>query len=1013
MLHFFEKRDRWGNGLALWVVVGMVFLIPMSIWSLLSMKMENEVQDWVPKDNPDYKVAEWYRRHFPRDEVVLFTWDGSRLDDPRVERLVQKIRGVKDSQGKRRGGSKFIERVRTPQELIGQMRKNNATGAEAVDRLEGVLVGAGPLRIRLSEFGRARRDKVVECLRKTAHDALGLSIEISNPDSVAEEMLAAVDSTDSTAATSGATDEPPTAGEVASGSGASGSSGASGNGAAGETVDTDSEEAALAELARADDIPQCPAHDLVITWPGMHWDAARISAFKELADSLRLPSTRSSESSPRPIEECFQVPGSPIALAICLSEAGNADRTEAFRWLSDAAVQSGIPAASIHIGGNAVLGSALDREVLKSVWDTSFPLYRIHHRSIILLSGLAGGILAVWLLKSFRLAGLVLGVSLYTTLLSTALIPLTGGVMTMMLVVLPTLILLTTLSVALHLAKSMGQATASNMTTAVAEAVQAAFVPCLCAGLATVIGQASLMTSSLAPVRNFGMYSALGTLISLAVTLFGLPALLALWPGKPPQFEKHESSFWRGMAGWLTRHHRLVPAVCFVATGVCVWGLKSFQTESKTIGYFANSTRTVKDYESIEDRLAGIVPLDVIVRFDRESQQQLKFLQRSDLVREIQSGIEKLPEVSGSLSLADFLPVVADPGDQGHARERAKYSAASRNVEADVKGAGNHETGAAGTVGKVKRKGKSTAKSLLAMADDVTEFNAEGDELWRVTAQVAIMSRCNFQELRGQIDEICSSVLRRTSGNAAEKVPPVGALRSYHPGASHFVTGEIPLFLATQKELLRTGAVSFAAALAGIMLVVVLLLRHPLAGPIAMIPSVLSIVAVFGLSSWFGLAVDIGSVATASIALGISIAGTLHLVTRFRLGIRQGKSRAEAVAQALGHCGPAMLQTTLVVSAGLVMLSRSDVISISRFGGLMAALLATASISNLVLTPALLAGVLGYFIERAELGTPEPESTNEPAAREIEIPAPAPVLQPTVPGKPHIGKKSVRIRRGD
>ena len=104
MLNFLEKKDRWGNGLSLWVVVGMVFLIPICAWSLLSMKMENEVHDWIPKDNPDYKVVEWYRRHFPLDEIVLFTWEGSSLDDPRVERLVHKIRGTVDANGKVRGG---------------------------------------------------------------------------------------------------------------------------------------------------------------------------------------------------------------------------------------------------------------------------------------------------------------------------------------------------------------------------------------------------------------------------------------------------------------------------------------------------------------------------------------------------------------------------------------------------------------------------------------------------------------------------------------------------------------------------------------------------------------------------------------------------------------------------------------------------------------------------------------------------------------------------------------------
>jgi predicted RND superfamily exporter protein len=563
------------------------------------------------------------------------------------------------------------------------------------------------------------------------------------------------------------------------------------------------------------------------------------------------------------------------------------------------------------------------------------------------------------------------------------------------------------------------------MQTAVAEAVKTAFVPCLLAGLTSAIGQASLLTSSLGPVRNFGLYAAIGTLISLAVTLYGLPALLTIWPGKAPKSEDLNSAFWQGMAGWIARRHRLVTVVSLFAAGLCMWGLKSFKTETKVIRYFADSTRTVKDYEYIEDSMAGIIPVDVIVRFDRESQQQLKFLQRGDLVREIQTGVEKLPDVSGSLSLADFLPVIVDPGEQGHVRERGKYSAASRDIEARVKGPesnrtvnpgvgsgpGSKEVGGRGKGSTGKEKRISTAKSLLAVADDVTEFNAEGDELWRVTAQVAIMSERNYKELRGQIDEICSSVLRRTSGNAAEKVPPLGTLRSYHPGASHFITGEIPLFLATQKELLDGFVVSFLGAFATIALVVMLVLRHPVAGYLAMIPNVLPIAAVFGLISWFGVAVDIGSIVTASIALGITIDGTLHLVTWFRIGIREGKSRAEAVALALGHCGPAMWQTTLVVSIGLLMLSPSDLISISRFGWLMAALLAAASISDLVLTPALLAGPLGYFIEKIELGARDVSSPKEPEAVPIELPLPVPAPNSTTPGKPHIGKKSVRIRR--
>src|SRR5260221_1347005 len=110
-------------------------------------------------------------------------------------------------------------------------------------------------------------------------------------------------------------------------------------------------------------------------------------------------------------------------------------------------------------------------------------------------------------------------------------------------------------SVDIHLANYWRHAAAKNVPREVAEAMKTAFVPCLWAGLTSAIGQASLMTSSLAPVRDFGLYSAVGTLISLAVTLYGLPALLAIWPGKPPQAAELDSAFWHGLANWIVRRH--------------------------------------------------------------------------------------------------------------------------------------------------------------------------------------------------------------------------------------------------------------------------------------------------------------------------------------------------------------------------------------------------------------------------------------------------------------------------
>jgi uncharacterized protein len=962
MSNIFEKQDRWGNSISLWIFASMVFLVPLSVWGVKSLQMENEVHNWIPKDNFIYQKYAWYRSLFPSEEPILVTWDRSSLDDPRVSRFVARLRGTEEEDGRRRGGSKYFERVRTPQELLLQIEKSKVSREEAIRRLQGVLIGADHLRVVLTDIGRSEKNKTIEQLRQFAQNRIGPNCQVTGPDdSLAElpfEPFVGDPMADSMV-------EPDPAGT--------------------ETAEADAGPWLFEE-----------PYDLRVYWPGQHFNEKQVAEFCAAVKELRIPAAGEGKEGELAIESCASFSGSPIALAVFLSEAGRADRTAAFQDWKAAAAAAGIPEPTLHMGGSPVAGWSLNQEVLKAVWNREAPIYLFHERSVIALSGLVGGIIAFWMLKSFRLAVLVLGASYFTTLVSTSLVPVTGGTMNMVLVVMPTLLLVTTISAAIHIANYWKHAAAHNLETSVTEAVKTAYVPCMWAGITSAIGQASLMSSSLTPVRDFGLYSAIGTLLSLAVVLYGLPALLKLWPGKAPTVAELDHHAWETFTGWVAKHHRSVTFASLALSLVCMWGLFRFQTETKVIRYFSDDTRTVKDYNFIEDHLAGIIPVDVIVRFDSGAQGQLKFLQRADLVRKIQTEMDRLPDVSGTMSLVTFLPQENDPGEQASFSERAGYAAKSRTIES-----------------RVKNGEQAGARTLLAMANRPTEFNARGDECWRITAQVAIMSKLNYADLTTQLDQICQTVLRDVSGvtaggEAAEKVTADAKNRHYHPGASHVVTGMVPLFLATQDELLQSFIWSFMGAFGSIALIMVLQMKHPVAGLLAMVPNILPIGAVFGLISWSGLQVDIGSTVTASIALGITIDGTLHLITWFRIGIREGKTRAKAVIQAMGHCGPAMWQTSLVVSIGLLMLYPSDLILISRFGWLMAALLGVASAVDLILTPALLVGPLGQIIERCTVVESE---AREPAEKA----APSGV-QPSADGsipRPHLDKSTMRIRRAE
>jgi predicted RND superfamily exporter protein len=143
----------------------------------------------------------------------------------------------------------------------------------------------------------------------------------------------------------------------------------------------------------------------------------------------------------------------------------------------------------------------------------------------------------------------------------------------------------------------------------------------------------------------------------------------------------------------------------------------------------------------------------------------------------------------------------------------------------------------------------------------------------------------------------------------------------------------------------------------------VVLLRSASAGMLTMLPNVFPMLVTFGLMGWIGRPVDVGAMMTASVALGIAVDDTLHFLTWFRRGLKQGQTRQQAIVEAYQRCAPAMTQTTLIAGLGLLVFALSSFQPVSQFGLLMFILLAAALVGDLVLLPAMLATGLGRFFE--------------------------------------------------
>lgn len=929
MNHFFDKRDVWGNRLSLWVIVLMAFLAPLCWWSLRQIHLDNDVEKWLPDTDVELRSLRWAHEQFPIEERVLLTWDGSSINDPRISKLVERLAGRPDVHGVKRGGLPYVASVLDPRQALDSMQKNGIEPREAVRRLEGTVLGAGMLRLRLTEAGRTSLRKTKQALRSAMLARYGLEPGVAD----ASPDLASVVSVPSPVADGDSSSDP-------------------------------SPPAILSADGKHDENLSVD-HDLQIAWKGM-----RIGSESTIAISRWLTEYVPERGDGQPlVERCFFAPGAPIALAIAISDAGLADKSETVSAIRAACLEVGIPGDSLHLAGSPVTATELNDEILKAAWDPSFPVIHFHRRSVILTSAVVCALLAFALVRSMRLASIVLFASLFAMASSMAIVPITGGTMNMVMIVMPALLVVLTMSSAIHVANYWKHAACNDESTAITQTVRMTWKSCFPAGLTAAIGFLSLCASPLVPIQNFGAYAAAGTMISLLAVVYAVPSLMQLWTGRPPKQHELDHAGWRMFGSLLTTWPGLQSlALIVICAGVSL-GLKQLRTETKVIRYFPDRARIARDYWSIETTLAGALPVEMIVRFDQQSQRDSNFIDRMELVRQIQDAMRIHPEVSGSLSLADYQPVAERPPEDASFLQRTKFNKRAAAIEQRI------------------REGDATTSrpyyTISERGRDLNEpgdnkLNQPGDELWRISAQVDVMTDNDFAVVIADLHRVAQDVLKM------------------QPGSNHVITGAVPVLVRTQQAILMTLIRSFSLAFGLILCVLMIRLGSVAGGLVAMIPNAAPIAVVFGAMSWIGERVDIGSMMTASIALGIAVNGSLHYINWVRWCMKNGCSRRDAVVEALVHCGPAMCQTSAVVAISLVVLAPAELLLISRFGSLMAALIGVALLGNMVLLPQMLCGPLGRLFEpvkKASVSLAETPKTAEPSttisvSHEGDIPAP-------------------------
>lgn len=128
-------------------------------------------------------------------------------------------------------------------------------------------------------------------------------------------------------------------------------------------------------------------------------------------------------------------------------------------------------------------------------------------------------------------------------------------------------------------------------------------------------------------------------------------------------------------------------------------------------------------------------------------------------------------------------------------------------------------------------------------------------------------------------------------------------------------------------------------------------------GLIALVPSLVPIILMFGVMGLLDIPLNPGTAMVAVIAVGIAIDGTIHLFSRYNEHSRKNADNEQAVRITVAEEALPVVATSLSLALGFGILLFSNFTIIAQFGALAAATMMFSVFANLLITPIIMARI--------------------------------------------------------
>ncbi len=481
-----------------------------------------------------------------------------------------------------------------------------------------------------------------------------------------------------------------------------------------------------------------------------------------------------------------------------------------------------------------------------------------------------------------------------------------GYHLNLMTVLLPIILVLLGVMDAVHVINERNQLTQSglNEKDSALEALRRVFRPCLFTALTTASGFLALLTAPMAILQTFGLFAAIGIVLCLFFT-FLLGVLILPYTQPSAQVTHVTGERLIRFLGLVLARKRLFWGVSALLIILSAVGISRLETDTYTLGYLPDDHPVVRDHEAMQHHWGPYMPLELLV----QPKPGLS-LHHPDLVREALRFGDSARTLPGVGRVFGFHSLY-QAGLEGESGTRTDRALRSRSI--------------------LQRVHDQLGKNY---PDLTRSFVHESTQTGRITVSGSMVSA---RQLTAKLDSLLR-IADHTLGRVAT-VTPAG-YQPLYAGIVNYVTES-----QTNSLLLSFGLV-FG--------LVWLFLRDAKLAALAVIPNLFPVLLMLGTMGWLGIRLDTATASIGAIVLSICTDDSIHFVYAYRQNRRAGMLPSMARQATVGHVGPAVVLTGVVLFVGFFLMVLGSLKTVQLWGLLTAIAIVAALFGELVLFPLVL-----------------------------------------------------------